>query len=420
MRPEPALLRVCRDTFAEAVRGFDLAGRVERALRAIPRSSGRTVVVAAGKSAATMVAGLARSSWVTDTVLVARPTRSLAVEPSTLDALAARGCAVREFATGHPLPDESSTRAAEAVRATLATLGAADTVLVLLSGGASAALCLPRGGLSLEDLRLATRTLLAYGAPIDAVNDARGRLDAVKHGGLAVLAGRARVHTLVSADVLGDDEHVLHAVGSAPTLAAPPAVLAPELLAALPPRIAAVAATPRPTALANSTSPQLVARPGDFREACATVLSRAALAVTRLDDAHDDVETVARRYAEFARVLAPGTALVAIGEPTVRLPESPGRGGRSGRLALSLVRALATCPGVVFLAAGSDGVDGESGHAGAVVDDSTLSRALALGLDPGRALDAFDDASFHEALGACIDVPPTGLNLLDVHVLARR
>ncbi len=420
MLPERALSQVCREAFAAAVRGFDLAGRVDRALSDLPRVHGRKVVIAAGKSAATMVAGLVGSAWATDTVIVARPTRSLAMRPSTRDALAARGCAVLEFATGHPLPDAMSTRAAEAARALLGSLGAEDAVLVLLSGGASAALCLPRAGLTLEDLRLATRTLLAHGAPIDAVNDARGRLDAVKHGGLALFAGRAQVHTLVSADVLGDDAHVLHAVGSAPTLAAPLAVLAPELLATLPSRIAVVAASPRPTAPANATPPRLIARPRDFRDACVEHLARAGLAVSRIDDASGDVDDVARGYAQLATALAPGAALVAIGEPTVRLPETPGRGGRAGRLALALVRAMATCPRVVFLAAASDGVDGESGHAGAVVDDMTLARALRLGLDPDRALDAFDDASFHEAAGTCIDVPPTGLNLLDVHVLARR
>src|SRR5262249_3561069 len=122
-------------------------------------------------------------------------------------------------------------------------LGPFDRVLVLLSGGSSACACVPAS--QLEDLRAVAQTLLGHGLPIGVVNAARGRLDRLKHGGLARMAAPAQVHTLAAIDVLGPDPIAREAVGSAPPLdvSVDPALLG-QALAVLPPSLAAALSAP--------------------------------------------------------------------------------------------------------------------------------------------------------------------------------
>jgi hydroxypyruvate reductase len=149
-------------------------------------------------------------------------------------------------------------------------------------------------------------------------------------------------------------------------------------------------------------------------------LTRAGFAVRTLPDCTGEVSIAAEHYAMCARGLRDGEAAVAVGEPTVVLPARPGRGGRAGRLALLVAQKIDGLSEIGFLAGATDGVDGESGHAGAVVSGHTLELARAHGIDATSALAAFDDARAHEALATTLTPGPTGINLLDVHVVARR
>ncbi len=410
MLPESPLASLLRRCFAETLSSFDLAARVEDRVRALGLA-GEITVVALGKSAATMLAGAMRVVK-PRCALVARPSRSRGLD----DDLRALIPTPVEFVTSHPLPDEASVRAAEAIRAAISASAPSSTVLVLLSGGASASMCLPRGGLSLDDYRAAVHTLLASGAPIEAVNAVRARLDATKRGGLAGMAGSRTVHTIIAADVLGDDAVVARAVGSGPTVAAEDDALDASLLALLSPHAARIARETSSSPERANHAVHIVARPDDLALAFATRLVAHGFVVTRGADARGSLDAVADRYRAIARTIAPGHAHVAVGEPTVALPANPGRGGRAGRLALVLARDLGDA---VFLAGASDGVDGESGHAGAVIDSHFAANAHATNIDLDRAIEAFDDASIHERLGSALDVAPTGLNLLDVHVIAR-
>jgi hydroxypyruvate reductase len=139
--------------------------------------------------------------------------------------------------------------------------------------------------------------------------------------------------------------------------------------------------------------------------------------VTRIVDASaNDVETMAAEYRHFAEELEPGQAFVRAAEPSIaiRVPK-PGRGGRCTHLATLLAPHLP--PDVAFLAAASDGVDGASGTAGAIVDQDFCAA-----VDEQRrqeALRQFDTAPVHEAAGTALAGGATGINLADVHVLAR-
>ncbi|MBI5517456.1 MAG: DUF4147 domain-containing protein [Deltaproteobacteria bacterium] len=400
---------VLRRAFTDALASLRLAPRVRDALGPAP-PAGRVTVVAVGKSAAPMLEGLLQA-WPdrADTVLVARPERSVPPSGATL-------ARCEDFAGGHPLPARSAVRAWERLCLALEGGRPEDTVVVLLSGGASASLCAPRPGLTLRDLQRRCEALLRAGLPIEALNRARGGLDLAKHGGLLRRAAPAQVRTLASADILGDDVSVMHTLGGAPTVHFQPLPLAPEVNA----RIASVlgpwgwehSLPPEPPEASQTYT--ILVRPSDARDTLVAKLTEGGLRVTLGGTATGAVETLAEAYLRDFKTVAPGEARVLVGEPTVTLPEGElGVGGRAGRLSLLVSRGLTGQRGVAFLAAGTDGVDGASPHAGAVVTGASWEET---GAD---ALARYDDAPWHGRRGTAVVTGPTGLNLLDLHVLAR-
>ena len=418
------LANALRNAYAETLAALDLAARTADALSAAQTSSKRVVVIALGKSVAPMLAG-AVAQWADRIarVVAARPVRAQPVSADVLRALSARGIPLDEFASGHPLPDSTSECAGRAAFAAIEALSpTTDEALVLLSGGASAAACVPRDGVSLEAVRAVTRALLAAGEPVEVINAARGALDALKHGGLSRAARDSSMLTLIAADVLGSEDIIVRAVGSAPTIASEidPALLE-RARRVSPERFAAWlhSAERDHDAPLGSRITHVIATPASAREAFATALERAGFTVRTLRDSSDDVAREADWYAACARGLRVGEAAVAVGEPTVSLNAQPGRGGRAGRLALLVAQRIDGLADVAFLAGATDGVDGESGHAGAVVTGNTMTDARARNIDCAAAVEAFDDASAHEALATALTTGPSGINLLDLHVVAR-
>lgn len=364
--------------FCEALLDIDLSARVRDALHARPRGKGKPALLAVGKSAAPMLAGALEAYGPKgfSRVISARPWGSMGH---------AKKVRCEDFVCGHPLPDAKSVEAALAMVDAVQRLSAQDTVIVLLSGGASAAACLPVT-VSLETARTMIEGFLSSGVDIKALNEARGRFDAFKLGGLARAAKPATVVTLASADILGDDASIWPTLGGAPTYEA-----------------------------GSEMQGAVLARPHDLRDAVVAKLSAQGLEVSVRDDATQSVETLAQRYAEGLDAMAPNTAWVAVGEPSVALPKARGRGGRAGRLALGVAKALAGRDGWSFVACASDGVDGSSGAAGAVVSGETWSK-------PGaeEAWKTYNDGEFMRSARASVSLPPTGLNLLDAHVMVRR
>ena len=334
---------------------------------------------------------------------------------------------------GHPVPD---VRGAAATRDLLALLGAAapeDGVVVLLSGGGSALLAEPLPGIALEEIRALTQGLLNAGATIHELNAVRKHLLAATGGRLA-LAGRAPILALALSDVPGDDFATLASgptVGDPTTFADALDVLERRGLALSFPNVAHVLAEGARGARPESPKPgepclthadtNLLGSSSEALEAAAHVARGAGFASCVLTRTlRGEARHVGTALAAMATNLVPAepTALLLAGETTVTV-HGDGCGGRNLELALAAALALTETPERCLLAAGSDGVDGVSPAAGAVVDGATLARAAARGRDAIAALGLNDSWGFFQGLPEAIVTGPTGTNVADlVFVLA--
>ena len=315
---------------------------------------------------------------------------------------------LRSLEASHPVPDESSLRAGEALLAEVRAAGPDEHLLALVSGGGSALVEALVDGVDLDELRRRTDALLAGGAPIGEINRERRALSRIKGGGLLREARAGRITQLLISDVPGDR---IEDIASGPfVVPAPGGASAGGSGAGLPvavdTRLVATNAIARRATLEAARARGLVAvdagalLDGDVAEAPAKL--RAALA------AHADADV-----------------LVAGGEPTVVLPDSPGRGGRNQQLAALLAGSLAAgrvagdgaAARETWLACGTDGTDGPTDAAGGVVDADTVARAGAC--DLGEALARADTGPWLEAAGALVRTGPTGTNVMDLAIAVR-
>lgn len=389
-------------------------------------------LVGAGKAATAMVQAA-------EAVLGDRLTSGVAVTVHGAGGLARR-TTIRE--AGHPLPDPAGLVATRHIARLLERTTERDLVIALLSGGASALLELPAGRIPLVDLRTATSALLASGATIHEMNAVRKHLSAVKGGGLARLAAPAHVLALVLSDVVGDP---LDVIASGPTVPDPTtfadaaAILTRyRLWAELPESIH----THLRAGMAGQISE--TAKPGDavFERVSTWVIggnaTAAAAAVeqarqlgfqalrltTFLEGEAREVGRVmaalGKEMARHGQPLAPPACLVAGGETTVTLKHLGGVGGRNQELALAAALALEGWEAVSLAAMGTDGLDGATDAAGALVDGTTVARASAVGLDPLDALEWHNSGPFFERLGDHIVTGPTGTNVNDLVVVLVR
>jgi hydroxypyruvate reductase len=342
-------------------------------------------------------------------------------------------------AAGHPLPDPGSLMGARHVASLLERAGADDTVVVLISGGASALLEMPVRGLQLADLVSATSALLASGATINEMNAVRKHLSRIKGGQLARLAAPARCITLAVSDVVGN---ALDVIGSGPTVPDSTAFGdAAQVISryGLWERFPAAAAdairrgaagslpeTPKAgdTAFERATT-VVIASNVEAAEAARVAASslgyHAAVLTTWLEgearEAGRLLAALGKEVASHGRPVGRPAVLVAGGETTVTLRTLGGHGGRNQELALGAAVALEGWRGVTIASLGTDGIDGSSDAAGAVVDGTTLRRAAAAGLDARALLDAHQSASLFSHLGDAIMTGPTGTNVNDLVVV---
>jgi hydroxypyruvate reductase len=300
-----------------------------------------------------------------------------------------------------------------------------DLVLFLLSGGASSLMTAPRAPLGLDDLKAVTRALLHAGADIVAINAVRKHLDALKGGGLAAAAAPARLISLVLSDVMGDR---LDIIGSGPT--APNSSSYGDVIAAasmvesgsIPPAVRALlddeALSHNAVELGHVTNHILAGN----KTAVTAALARAReLGFTTFEgpelvgEAHVMGRELAQRFVRLAGARRP-VCLVAGGETTVTV-RGQGLGGRNQELALGAVETLAGIENVACIAFATDGDDGPTDAAGAVVTGNTLQRARELGLDPRAFLAENNAYRFFEPLGDLLRPGPTGTNVCDIAVL---
>ncbi len=385
--------------------------------RYFPFTTGQVFLVGAGKAGVAM-AGAAEA------ILGDRLAAGVMAVPAGDKAGASK---VRWVEAGHPLPNEGSVEAARAMQDLLRSAGENDLVLALISGGGSALLELPVAGLELAELQAVTDSLLRSGASIQEMNRVRHRLSQVKGGGLARWAAPAQVITLILSDVVGDDPAI---IASGPTVAAEttaaetlevlkryglPGSLPPAVTERLesggdqaPPPMAGaehfVIGSNRLAALAAMQAAQAL---GFNALLLTTFLEGEARAAGRL------LAGLAKGIRSHDDPVRPPGCLVLGGETTVRVT-GKGAGGRNQELALSAAIALDGWPRIQLMALATDGVDGPTPAAGAVVSGSTLAEARARGLDAHKALAANDSYPFLDSLGATLKLGPTGTNVNDL------
>jgi hydroxypyruvate reductase len=332
------------------------------------------------------------------------------------------------FDSSHPVPDQRSVKAARRALDVAAATTSKDVLVVLLSGGASALMALPGEGITLEDTQQTVRQLLKGGATIDELNAVRKHLSAIKGGRLAA-ATQAHVVTLAISDVVGDD---LSVIGSGPTVPDPSTYA--DALAVLD-RRGGRAAYPAAVVMllergARGEIPE-TPKPDDPRMArsVASIIGGRMTAVEGAADAGRsrgyDVHVIeqpivgeareaARTFTEDVRQAAVAlkrpACIVGGGETTV-VVKGNGLGGRNQEFTLAMMSS-----GLVFGSIGTDGIDGPTDAAGAVVDPTTADRARARGLDPQRFLDNNDSYHFFSALDDLLRTGPTGTNVGDVQV----
>lgn len=388
---------------------------------------GRTVVIGAGKASGAMARAL-DAFWPRDRPLSGVVvTRYGHVPPCDLPP--AR-IVVKEAA--HPVPDQAGMDATHHIVQALQGLTPDDLVIALISGGGSALLAAPVPGCSLQDEQDLNRQLLRCGASITEMNTVRRHLSAIKGGRLARLCRPARLLTLAISDVPGDR---LEDIASGPTVPDPSScedtlrVVARYGLS-LPPAVMAQLASgeleslkPGDEAFAQHGA-HLIATPQDMLEAAAQAARAAGYPAHILSDR---MEGEARDVGMLHAVLAMQVArhqqpfqapcvLLSGGETTVTLDaaaSAQGSGGRCSELMLSAALALQGTPGIWMLAADTDGIDGMSEAAGALIGPDTLQRALAQGLDARAMLHAHDSGRFFAALGDQVLTGPTFTNVND-------
>lgn len=389
-------------------------------------------ILAVGKAAARLARGVRD---IRDVLPGAVAPRHLLLRPHS--SLALLDPAWEQVCGGHPLPDRRSLAAGLRLWSWLAKIGPSQTLLALISGGASACVELPAAGLTLDDLVAAQRALLASGLAIDRVNAVRKHLSALKGGGALHAMAGGRVVALLLSDVPGDD----------------PATIASGLFAADPTTYGDALAAVTPLAVPEAVRRHLAAgtrgeipetvKPGDpllervetavigsVHTAVAAVTAEAQCQGFQTEEGSlaGEAAAAARALVERGRNLRAGPGGVALvwgGETTVDLSgvASPGRGGRNGELALAAARILSepdTGYSELVLAFATDGDDAATGSAGALVDGGTWEAVRRSGVDPAAALARHDS---HPALaavpGALLATGPTGTNVGDLAIYLR-
>jgi hydroxypyruvate reductase len=340
---------------------------------------------------------------------------------------------LKYFAAGHPVPNEESWKAAEAVLSLLKKCDERTLAFFLLSGGGSALSEFPLDPRqTLKDLQQMYQALVTCGASIDEINTIRKHLSAVKGGRLAVAAERATKITLAVSDVPAEKESAL---ASGPTLPDPTTAaeayhlvgqyhLAEKFPATLrrwleEKKMPETPKAPDPS-FRNSYFSLLLGMDDLFHPAHHAAESEGF--VTCCDNATDDwpVEKAAEyllEQLEELRKIHAGQRVALIADGEVSSPVTgDGVGGRNSAFVLACVEKVAGKK-MAVLSAGTDGIDGNSPAAGAVADGRTLERAREKGLDPADAFHRSDAYTFFSSLDDAIVTGPTGNNLRDLRIL---
>ena len=428
--------REMRDTarhiFAEALRQSSIANAFQRHVnceRGILRvredlydlhAYSRVFVISLGKAGHTMAEALSAEVGSSLEGIVAS-----SVEPASQ----LRG--FRYFRGGHPTPNAESIQAANAVLRAVETQPASALVIFLISGGGSSILEKPIDDeISLDDLITAYRALVHSGAPIAEINAIRKHLSAVKGGRLAQAAYPAQQVSLFVSDV---PDNTPDALASGPTMPDSTSVedcyrIAEQydMLKQFPASTRelferhALEETPKSDDPAFTRARWWTVLSNETAIDQASTAAERAGCIVHVDNSCDDwdygkaADYLLKKVRELRTQFSP-VCLISGGEVTVKVTNG-GVGGRNQQFALACAEKIAG-ENITVLSAGTDGIDGDSPAAGAVVDGGTIERTRSRGLDARTALAKFDAYPLFSALGDAIETGPTGNNLRDVRIL---
>jgi len=337
---------------------------------------------------------------------------------------------------GHPLPDRAGLTAARRIMKLVTGLSARDLLIVLLSGGASSLVPAPVSGVTLGDKQRVTEQLLRCGAGIAEVNTVRKHLSNLKGGRLAALSD-ARIVTIILSDVIGDQ---LSAIGSGPT-ANDPTTYGDAIQCLRRYGLWSSAARSVRRHLIRGADGRLTETPKPgarlFRRIQHEIIGNNATALTALiataraagwrtlllppftkdaREAGTEMGTLAKRILMRRRPLPRPCCVMAGGETTVTVTGS-GKGGRAQEFALAAAKAVAGLRGVYVAAVATDGTDGPTDAAGALVSGETWNRAKAMGLDLDAALSRNDSYRALKRLNCHITTGRTGTNVNDLYLV---
>jgi glycerate 2-kinase len=392
----------------------------------------RIVVLGAGKATAPMVRALEEilGDRLSDGVIAVKPGHTAELKK------------VRQIEAGHPVPNDGSEKAAQAVVRAADEADERTLVITCISGGGSALLAMPRGDLSLEELQSTTEELLRCGAAIEEINCIRKHLSGIKGGRLAEKIYPADSLNLILSDVVGDDLSSIASGITSPdptTYADALGILAGYgIESKVPKRIRELLETG-----AAGRVPE-TPKPGDkiFDRTRNILIGTNALALRAAEQRARELGYTtavltsrltgeAREAAKFFSGIAQDTAasemlarkpacILAGGETTVTL-KGKGKGGRNQEMALAFLREMSprqeAFKGVLFASVATDGNDGPTDAAGAVASPEILGRAEKAGLDTGKYLADNDAYHFFEAVDGLIKTGPTNTNVCDIQIL---
>jgi len=440
VRPLSELRDHAREIFAAGVRSADPLAAVKRHVGVIDElmsidgrnydlaSLDNILVIGCGKAAGRMALALQE-------ILGARISRGSVIvkygHGLTLDR-------IKVVEAGHPIPDQAGIAGAQQIVEIVSRAGAADLILFVISGGGSALLPMPADGLTLEDKQQTTHALLTSGATIQEINTLRKHLSGLKGGRLAELALPASIVSLILSDVVGDR---LDAIASGPTVGDATTfedcmriVRRYHLEEKIPRAVldllrrgvrGEIAETPKPAAAVFQKVQNVIV--GSNRMAIASAQQQAAAlgyhTLVLSSTTEGESRTVASAHcARIKEILGRDPSvgqplcLLSGGETTVTV-RGDGMGGRNQEFALAAAIEIADLNDVVVLSAGTDGTDGATEAAGAIVDGATVARGIARGLNAREFLARNDSYHFLHSTGDLLITGPTLTNVMDLQVI---
>jgi len=345
---------------------------------------------------------------------------------------------IKVIEAGHPLPDSNGLQGARHILELCKKAGKNDLIIFLISGGGSALLPLPTQPLTLPDKQKTITALLACGASIDEINILRKHMSMIKGGRLAQTAYPAKLLSLIISDVIGDR---LDTIASGPTVGDPSTfaeclevIKKYQLADSLPPGVVEFILSGIEKKILETPKPQdpVFASPENFivatnsdalsaaKKKAESLGYRALILSSMIDGNNKDTAlfhvAIAKEISKSGHPLAPPACILSGGETTVTVT-GKGLGGRNQEFALTAAMKIKNEKNMVFLCAGTDGTDGPTDAAGAIVDHMTVKNAKDSGIDPAEFLKNNDSYHFFEKTGNLFLTGPTGTNVMDLRII---